>query len=407
MTGTIINELKKQTLMPKNPSIDCITMLGSLPPLRALSSYCLELSQAVAGLSSVEFISFKSIYPSLLYPGGNLKEDHTFHLTRLNSNKNIKVRRYLTWYNPLSWFMEGILTKGRLLHAQWWSPPLLIIYAVICLLYKARGKPVVITVHNIVQHEEKPFHKMCSRLLFKLGDHFIVHSRANKKALVKLFNINHERVSTVHHGPLSLHSGENIDRKEARRELGLNDKDPVILLFGSVRPYKGTGIALEALYEVLKKIPEARLIVAGKLWESWDKYEKIIRKNNISEHVIKHLYYINSNQVAKYFVASDLVILPYLHFESQSGVGSTAVAFRKPMIVTETGGLPELVADRANVVPAGNIKALAERIVYCLNDSTVMKKMSEEADRIAGKISWDSAALETLNIYKKLLYQNE
>ena len=405
MTGTTINDLKKQPLMPKNPSINCITMLGSLPPLRALSSYCLELSQAVAGLTGVEFISFKSIYPSLLYPGGKLKEDHTFPVTRLNSN--IKERRYLTWYNPLSWVMEGILTKGRLLHAQWWSPPLLIIYAVICLLYKIRGKPVVITVHNIVQHEEKPFHRLCSRTIFKLGDHFIVHSGSNKKALVELFNINHDRVSVIHHGPLSFHNGENINRREARLELGLNEQDPVILLFGAVRPYKGAGIALEALFEVLKEIPEARLIVAGKLWESWEKYEKIVRKNNISEHVIKHLYYIDSNQVAKYFVASDLVILPYLHFESQSGVGSTAVAFRKPMIVTETGGLPELVADRANVVPAGNIKALAERIVYCLNDDTVMKKMSEEADRIADKISWDSAALETLNIYKKLLYRNE
>ena len=67
-------------------------------------------------------------------------------------------------------------------------------------------------------------------------------------------------------------------------------------------------------------------------------------------------------------MASDLVVLPYMRFDSQSGVGATAIGFKKPLIVTETGGLPELVIDQKNAVPPGDAKALSERIVFCLKN---------------------------------------
>lgn len=378
-----------------------VTILGTLPPLRALSSYCLAFSLAVSRLIKTEFISFKCIYPSFLYPGGDLKEDKTF--PELKDTSDLKLRRNLTWYNPLTWITEGVSTKGQILHAQWWSPPLIFIYLTICLIYKLRKKPVVITVHNIVNHEKNNFYDFCSKILFKLSDHFVVHSNANKELLIKLFNIKPGRVTQIPHGPLEFQQSDGITREGAREMFNLKSHDQVILMFGTIRPYKGMDVALEAFTRVVKEVPYARLIVAGKLWESWERYEKIIRENNISDHLNKHLYYIDTDEVVKFFLASDLVILPYLHFDSQSGVGATALAFGKPMIVTRTGGLPELVVDQKNVVSPGDMEALSDRIIYCLKNRSVLKRMSHDSETIAESISWDRIAANTIAIYEKLL----
>ena len=104
-----------------------VVLLGSLPPLGALSSYCLELSLSISNMIDVEFISFQKIYPSFLYPGGNMKGDYTFPNIH---HPKLQVRRQLTWYNPLTWIKEGLITNGALLHAQWWSPP-----PVFCIFY--------------------------------------------------------------------------------------------------------------------------------------------------------------------------------------------------------------------------------------------------------------------------------
>jgi glycosyltransferase involved in cell wall biosynthesis len=376
-----------------------IAILGSFPPLRALSSYCLELSRSLSRICNVNFISFRSIYPSFLYPGGGLK-DNTFPKTDL---KNLNVRRFLTWYNPFTWIREGLFAAGDLLHAQWWSPPLAIIYFIAALCFKIRGKPVIFTVHNVFQHEGVPVYNMISRLLFSLGDHFIVHSLSNKRQLTGYFNIPDDRISRISHGPLGLHVRGDMDRQEIRGEFGFNQQDKVILLFGAIRPYKGIDTALYAFSDVVKHLPEARLLIAGRLWERWNRYENIITDLNISDYIKKHFEYIPSDEVEKFFLAADLVVLPYHHFDSQSGVGATALAFNKPMIVTDTGGLPELVADRLYVVPPKDPTALAEKVVFCLKDSSRLEKMSEESRKIARGISWNVIALETLLVYMEVI----
>ena len=395
--------IKQENRMKKGNVINLksVTILGSLPPLRALSSYCLAFSLAVSKLVKIEFISFKHIYPSFLYPGGVLRNDNTF--PGIDKLTDIKIRRNISWFNPLSWIVEGVSTNGQLLHAQWWSPPLILVYTTVCALYKIRNKPVVITVHNIIQHEKRSFYNLYSRIIFKLGDHFIVHSKSNKNLLARLYGINPERVTQIPHGPLKFQHQKDIDCEDAKVMIGLRPENRVVLVFGAIRPYKGVDIALEAFAEVVKEVPEARLIVAGRLWESWERYEKIIVEKDIKDHILKHLHYIDTSEVAKYFVASDLVVLPYTRFDSQSGVGATAVGFKKPLIVTKTGGLPELVINQENAVPPGDAKALSERIVFCLKNSPAMERMSEESAAIAKKISWDRVAEDTIAIYQRLL----
>lgn len=377
-----------------------IVMLGSLPPIRALSSYCLELANTVADSGQVRFISFKKVYPAIAYPGRDLRNDYSFPALR---HPQLSVTRRLTWYNPITWIIEGFLTKGDLLHAQWWSLPLFLIYVVICLGFKLRRKPIIFTVHNALPHEKSPFYDTISRFLFRFGDHFIVHTKPNRDQLIKHYRIPPEKVTQIPHGPLDFHVKGDVNRGKAREEMGFGLEEKVILIFGAIRSYKGIDTALKAFKDILSVIPEARLFIVGKPWESWGPYQQLIDELDIGDSIKTCLEYIPSGTVWKYFEASDLVVLPYHNFDSQSGVGATAISFRKPLIVTDVGGLPELVGDRRYVVPVKDSKALATTIVSCLKSSARLVEMSLKAEKVAENMAWPSIGLKTWSVYAKVL----
>jgi len=377
-----------------------IAMLGSFPPLRGLSSYCLELSMALADRVQVEFISFKKLYPGFIYPGGDLKNDYTYPAI---THKGLKVKRRLTWYNPLTWITGAIFTEADLLHAQWWSLPLAVTFACICAIFKLRGKPVVFTIHNVLSHERSQLYKTASRWLFKLGDHFIVHTEINRRQMKTHYGISSDRISLISHGSLDFHVQNRIDRDHIRLELEIDPSQKVILVFGAIRSYKGVDTALQAFSEVLQEIPDSLLFIAGKLWQKWKPYQELIEDLGINDSVKTCLEYIPSGDVYKYFEAADLVILPYHHFDSQSGVGSTAVSFHKPMIVSDVGGLPDLVKNCRYVIPPKDPKALARSITGCLNDPIQLTAMEVSTQKVAAELSWPHIAQKTCAIYDNLI----
>ena len=123
----------------------------------------------------------------------------------------------------------------------------------------------------------------------------------------------------------------------------------------------------------------------------------------IGDYVKTYLRYVPSGDVYRFFAASDLVILPYHRFDAQSGVGATALSFRKPMIVTNVGGLPELVADQRFVVSPGDPSALARAMVLCLKDPAQLKRMADHAETLAAKFAWPTIAKRTWAVYRKVL----
>jgi glycosyltransferase involved in cell wall biosynthesis len=378
-----------------------VDMLGSFPPLRGISSYCFELATSVASdACKVEFISFKKMYPTFLYPGGDLKDDDTFPPVH---NSHLSVKRNMVWYNPFGWIAEGFNSRASLLHAQWWSLPLAPVYLCLCGIFKLSRRPIVFTIHNVLSHEHSPLFFQLSRLLFSMGDHFIVHSQLNRQQLMDSYAIPSKAISRIPHGPLDLQVNANANRSIIRAELGFSPRHKVVLLFGAIRPYKGVETAISAFARVRAQIPEARLLIVGKVWHHWKPYKSLINHLGIGKQVVTHLEYVPSAEVHRYFCTADLVILPYHHFDSQSGVGGTAVSFRKPLIVTKVGGLPDLVVDRHAVVPPADSTALAEAMAGCLNDPERLKKMARDADTVAQKLSWNGIAKQTVAVYESLI----
>jgi glycosyltransferase involved in cell wall biosynthesis len=378
-----------------------VAILGSFPPLRGISSYCFELARSLAKATcQVEFISFRQMYPNFLYPGRDSSDDHTFPDFH---SPNLTVKRNIAWYNPIGWIMEALACKASILHAQWWSLPLAPIFFCMCVFFKFRRKPIVFTIHNVLPHERSPVYLAISKLLFSFSDHFIVHSKLNKQQLIKHYGTDPSKISLIPHGPLNLLVNANSAPEVIRTELGLKRGDKVILLFGAIRPYKGVETSIRAFAQVAKKIPDARLMIVGKPWQCWMPYEEMILQYGIKNKVVTRLGYIPSGEVYRYFMACDLVILPYHHFDSQSGVGGTAISFRKPMIVTQTGGLPDLVLDSRAIIPPNDPVALANSIIRCLEEPGLLMKLSQDAEIIAERLSWEGIAKKTIQVYEELL----
>lgn len=367
------------------------TIVGSLPPLRGISPYCRALALALANLGSVDFISFRSMYPSRFYPGHSEVDSSA----ALPHHPRLRILRTLTWYNPASWVMAAFRIRSPVVHLQWWSPPLGPIYLTLAVLTRLRRRRLITTVHNVNPHEPSRLASAFTRVLCALSHRVIVHTPRSLDALHNSYGIPRRRIRVISHGPLTPPYPPHTTRAQARETLGLPSDAAVILVFGAIRRYKGLDIASRAFDLVSGRAGHARLLVAGVPWGA----SKDIESLTASPKIIAHLRYIPEQAMADYFLASDLAILPYLRFSGQSGIGMMALSFALPLIVSDVGGLPELVSDRDSVVPPGNADRLAERILQIIADAALADRLRAQSADLARRYGWPNVARETFGVY--------
>ncbi len=370
--------------------MDTVTIIGTLPPVKGISAYNVELCKNLARHIKIEFIGFKSIYPEFLYPGGTIDKS-----SKEPEIKNLDNRSFLTWYNPISWVWAGISTKGKIVHGQWWSHVLAPVYITILLLARVRRKKIILTVHNVSPHENNVINNILNRSVFMFADRFIVHSKNNKKIFCRRYKIDPKKVHVIPHGVLKPARLKNYTKKQSRKFLGLKEKDKVILFFGTIRAYKGVDILIKAFKKA--KIKNKKLVIAGKCWKDKEYYLKLIGND---DNIILIDRFIPTTEVEYYFRAADLVVLPYKRFESASGVGALVLSFHVPFIVSKVGGLPELVVDRKHCVfKPGNINELKDKICLIMNSRALREKLKKDSKLKEKEFSWESIVKKTLDVY--------
>jgi glycosyltransferase involved in cell wall biosynthesis len=270
------------------------------------------------------------------------------------------------------------------------------------LLFRLRGIPVVTTVHNIAGHESKRSFRFATNRLIALSNVIITHLADPPAEFVKFVRRRTGR-DPVHvpHGLLDLY-------RQAPQKLDppiLAQGEKGILFFGAIRPYKGLDILLEAFEIVQKNLPTARLVIVGRPWEPWDRYARQIESQLSRDRVIARLGYIPTNEVAGYFDTCEIVVAPYLQFNSQSGAALSAIGMGKPLIVTQVGGLPELQPIADYVIPPGNPRLLADAILRALGDRQELDRLADASRQVADRMNWDHIADETSKIYESLLFR--
>ena len=378
-----------------------ITHIGTLPPLKPNSYYSIMLINSLLSKGvAIDFISFKKMYPEFIYK--LFFRDTQFHSDKnfvLNNKGNLSVRYVITYINPFTWLKAAFLPKTKIVHLQWWSIPLVFVYFVIHGLLKLRRKKIILTVHNVLPHESSKLSIFFSKIAFLFVDRFIVHSNHNKISFSHVFNVPLHKISVVPMGIHDMYKIGNLTKIKERKKLNIPNDKNVILMFGHIRDYKGIDDGIKAFYEFNKKIKNSVLVIAGELREDWTKYQKLIDELNLSTYVIKQLKYIDMSEVQSYFIASDLVILPYKDFEAQSGIGNIALTFNKPMVVSNVGALPDLVLNKGAVFNVGDYKSLGNKIYNVFSNKKLYKSLCNDTVKLCKIYSWKNVADKTIEVY--------
>ena len=221
---------------------------------------------------------------------------------------------------------------------------------------------MIFTCHNVFPHERFPLDRFLTKLVLKRADGYIVQSHLDEQDLLTI-KADANYVVTPH-PTYNAFKMKNIGKEEARQLIQLKCDVPMLLFFGFIRDYKGLKYLLDAVLQIKKKMPDIMLWIVGDFGEDKEQYLEQIEKNNIIDNVCLVEGYVPDQEVEKYFAASDLVVLPYVS-ATQSGIVQIAYGFEKPVVVTDVGGLPDVVRHRETgyIVPSRNAHEIANAVV--------------------------------------------
>ncbi len=358
-----------------------VTIIGPAYPYRggiALFSNRLAEEFQTEG-HEVNVVTFQLQYPSFLFPGKTQFAE--------GRAPNLKIERLINSVNPFNWISVGKKLKNQkadLVIFTYWMPFMAPCFGAIAKhIKKNKHSKIVALVHNFIPHERHRFDSKLSNYFAKQMDGFIAMSDSVMND-IKQFDTAKPKKISPH--PLYDNFGKAISRDQALANLGLDATNRYLLFFGLVRKYKGLDLALKALADESFKDGKTKLIVAGEFYDDEAPYRAIIKQNGLEDRVILHNHFIPDEEVANYFCAADIIVQPYKH-ATQSGVTQIAYHFDKPMLVTDVGGLKEIVPNSVGYVVNPNEKEIADALVdFYHNNRTeeFIKGVKEEKQ----KYSW-------------------
>lgn len=331
----------------------------------------------------VKAFNFKRQYPELLFPG------KTQYVTADDEAAPVPSTATLDTVNPLSFFSTAKAIRS-------WGPDLVIVrywmswfapsLGFVTRHLKKSGIKVISILDNVIPHETHWFDRPLTGYFLTGSNGCVTLCKAVGE---DLRNIRSDIPYTVIPHPLYTHFGQKLPRKDALEALGLDPGKKTLLFFGLIRHYKGLDILLDA-FGMLDD--SYQLIIAGEPYGSFEPYEKQIKElGKAKDRIVTDLKYIRDSQVKKYFSGADLCVLPY-RSATQSGVSAVSFHFEVPMLVTDTGGLKEMIADTGTGLTADACtpEAIAEGIRHYFCSGEIREKCLEGIKIQKNRLSWSS-----------------
>jgi glycosyltransferase involved in cell wall biosynthesis len=337
-----------------------IAILGTAHPLRGgLAAFNERLAYQLQQQGhEVTIWSFSLQYPSFLFPGKTQFTDEP-------APAGLNIRTEVNSVNPLNWLSVGAQMNREqydLIVVKYWLPFMGPALGTILRKAKKNGHTrVLCVVDNIIPHEKRPGDKQFTNYFIKAVDAFVTMSRDVLKDVATF------TTKPAFYTPHPIYDSylEAVSKQDACRKLQLDPAKKYILFFGFIREYKGLDWLLEAMAD--KRIAAAgiELIAAGEYYNKDVEAanNSIIATHNLQSRVHLTTDFIPNSEVRYYFSAADLVVQPYKH-ATQSGITQIAFHFEKPMVVTNVGGLAEVVPDgKVGFVAEPNPTAIADAIL--------------------------------------------
>ncbi len=316
-----------------------VVIVGPAYPLRGgLATYNERLARAFrAAGDEVRIVTFSLQYPGFLFPG------QTQFSTEAGP-ADLAIEVSINSVNPLSWVGVGRrLRRARpdLVVFRFWLPFMGPALGTVARLARGNGHTRIVAItDNVIPHEKRPGDGPFTRYFLNACDGFVTMSRAVLADLQRLGFGGKPALYRPH--PLYDNFGPAKPKADALVALELAPQFRYVLFFGFIRAYKGLDILLEAMADARVAALPVKLLIAGEFYEDAAPYEALIKKYNLESRLVRATDFIPNEKVAAYFSAADLVIQPYKN-ATQSGVSQVAYHFGRPMLVTDVGGLAELI----------------------------------------------------------------
>jgi len=315
-----------------------ISLLGPAYPFRGgLATFNERLAQQFSSeCKDIDIRTFTRQYPRFLFPGKTQYSNGP-------APEGIKITREINSINPFSWIRTGLkIRKERtdILLIRYWLPFMAPCLGVVARIAKSNKYTVIISVvDNVIPHEKRPGDIMLTKFFMNSIDGAVVLSDSVQKE-VENFRKDIPVCYTPH--PLFDTYGKKLNRNDALSALKLDQNCIYLLFFGFIRNYKGLDILIRAFSDSRLRGKNLKLLVAGEFYENETLYRNLVRESGLEKDVIFYDHFIENTEVGLFFSGADLVVQPYKS-ATQSGVTQIAYYFDKPMLVTNVGGLKEIV----------------------------------------------------------------
>jgi glycosyltransferase involved in cell wall biosynthesis len=343
----------------------------------------------------VSIITFSLQYPRFLFPGKTQYTDSP-------APESIRITRGLNSVNLLNWLIIGKKIrslKPDILIMRFWLPFMGPCLGTVARIARSNKHTKVICIFdNVIPHEKRPGDRLLTGYFAKSIDGAIVMSGTVEDELMVFRK---EIPVKMNPHPLFDNYGESVPREYAVAALNLDPGFSYLLFFGFIRAYKGLDLLIDAFADVRLRNRKLKLIVAGEFYEDDKPYRDQIKKYSLENEVMVFDRFIGDKEVPLFFGAADLVIQPY-KTATQSGVTQIAFQYEKPMLVTEVGGLKEIIPNgRCGYVVKPDSQSIADSIVN-FYDNNRKELFIEGVKQEKQRFTWDKMTRAIIEVYKKI-----
>jgi D-inositol-3-phosphate glycosyltransferase len=370
-----------------------IVCIGPAYPLRGgIADFNEQLTRSLlVNKDDVSIVSYSMQYPKILFPGKT-------QLSNSESPKDLLINSILHSTNPINWCKVAKKIQSQnpdIVIIHYWMPFFAPALGTIAKKIKKNTKIKVIAIcHNLLPHEQKPGDKLLTKYFTKQCDAFIGMSHSVIEDIKKIAPTK-EVIYSPH--PLYDNFGEKAQKDEACSFLQLPNTGKYVLFFGLVRKYKGLDLLLQAFTDTRIRELQLKLIIAGEFYENESIYRNFITNNNLESSIIIQNEFIPQNQVRYYFGATDIVAQTY-HSATQSGITQIAFHFGTPMLVTNVGGLSEIIHEDFGYVTEKNPTKIADALIdFFKNDKKDL--FSKAVEKEKEKYTWTKFVEKLKTIY--------